>query len=509
MVGPGGDPGGRRRACLPAVGLGVPAAGASSAMQIGVYDEGQTFFGDLNQVFATYKTLHVGVLRVNLYWGGKLGVAKARPFKASDPRDAAYDWTIYDRTAFYAAANGIQLLFSITGTPRWANGGQSSNRPPTQYAYLRAFAYAAAARYSGTYVGNDGRVLPAVHLWAAWNEPNNPTFLRPQFVRRGGKWVIAERDLVRQDLQRRLRGRARDAVQGREGRLRRDRPPREQQPRERAPVRLADRLPHGGQEGRDEDLRRVRAQPVLRRPDRDADDEAAGTKSGGAPTAITLANINLLIAAVTRLYGRRAALDHRVRLPDEPARPAFGVSWTKQARYLTQAFAIARKNPRIDHDALVPRQRRAEPRRLAVGPDDDRRAEEAVVQRVTGTSGADFPSRPAALGRAGRCRRSGGRRRSACASARGRLRPSAPAGRGRAAARASRLGQLVDGGGRDEEPVLAVGDDVRHAADPCCDDRAAARQRLDRRHRRPLVRRRAGRRRRTPRRTGRRPPGSR
>ena len=28
-------------------------------------------------------------------------------------------------------------------------------------------------------------------MWAAWNEPNNPTFLRPQFVSAKGKWVIA------------------------------------------------------------------------------------------------------------------------------------------------------------------------------------------------------------------------------------------------------------------------------------------------------------------------------
>jgi hypothetical protein len=125
-------------------------------MSIGVYDEGQTFFGNLDQVFAEYQALHVGVLRVNLYWGGTLGVAKHRPFSATDPRDAGYDWTIYDRTVFYAAAHGLKLLFTITGTPRWANGGESSNRPPKNYALLRSFAYAAAARYSGTYVGNDG-----------------------------------------------------------------------------------------------------------------------------------------------------------------------------------------------------------------------------------------------------------------------------------------------------------------------------------------------------------------
>ena len=34
--------------------------------------------------------------------------------------------------------------------------------------------------------------------WTAWNEPNNPVFLKPQFVRSGDKWVIqSARDYAR------------------------------------------------------------------------------------------------------------------------------------------------------------------------------------------------------------------------------------------------------------------------------------------------------------------------
>ena len=88
-----------------AAGLCAPLAGAAPKMQVGVYDEGQTFFDDSETVFGLYRTLRVQVLRVNLYWGGKLGVAKYRPFDASDPRDAAYDWSQYDRIVQYAGAN--------------------------------------------------------------------------------------------------------------------------------------------------------------------------------------------------------------------------------------------------------------------------------------------------------------------------------------------------------------------------------------------------------------------
>ena len=103
-----------------AAALCVPAATASSGMLIGVYDEGATFYDDSTTTFARYQALHVKVLRVNLYWGGKLGVAKVRPFDAADPRDAGYDWSLYDHVSAFAGAYGIKLLFSITGTPRWA-----------------------------------------------------------------------------------------------------------------------------------------------------------------------------------------------------------------------------------------------------------------------------------------------------------------------------------------------------------------------------------------------------
>jgi hypothetical protein len=49
-----------------AAGLCVPAATASAHMQIGVFDEGETFFDNTSTVFARYQSLHLQVLRVNL-----------------------------------------------------------------------------------------------------------------------------------------------------------------------------------------------------------------------------------------------------------------------------------------------------------------------------------------------------------------------------------------------------------------------------------------------------------
>jgi hypothetical protein len=329
-----------------AAGLAAPAS-AATHMSIGVYDEGQTFFGNLDEVFAQYQTLHVGVLRVNLYWGGTLGVAKHRPFNSSDPRDAGYDWSIYDRTALYAAAHGLKLLFSITGTPRWANGGGSPNRPPNNYNFLRGFAYAAAARYSGIYVGDDGRVLPAVRLWAAWNEPNNPSFLRPQFVRSDGKWVVASAQAYAKICNAIYSGVHSTMFKGEQVACgvtapRGNNNPSSGRPSvspvaflvaaKRAGMRKFDAYAHNPYYGVPTET------PTTRPP---------GTRSGQAPTAITLANINVLIAEVRRLYGPHLLWITEYGYQTDPPDSQFGVSWAKQARYLTQAFAVARRNPSI------------------------------------------------------------------------------------------------------------------------------------------------------------------
>ena len=55
-----------------------PAHG-SRFLRIGIYDEAQTLYGPVDQTFATLAQLHVQEIRLNLYWGGKFGVAKSAP----------------------------------------------------------------------------------------------------------------------------------------------------------------------------------------------------------------------------------------------------------------------------------------------------------------------------------------------------------------------------------------------------------------------------------------------
>ncbi|MGB2953015.1 MAG: hypothetical protein WBB74_06455, partial [Gaiellaceae bacterium] len=68
---------------------------------------------------------------------------------------------------------------------------------------------------------------------------------------------------------------------------------------------------------------------------------------GANPTAVTLANIGDLISELTRLYGSKRLWITEYGYQTNPPDPLFGVSWAKQALYLKEAYAVARRNPRI------------------------------------------------------------------------------------------------------------------------------------------------------------------
>ena len=318
----------------------LSASTQSTHLQVGIYDEGVTLYGAPAQSFAVFRSLHVQVVRINLHWGGKPAVATRRPFNASDPNDAAYDWAPYDRVVENAAKYHMQILFSILDTPGWANGGAGKNHAPRNPADLRGFALAAATRYGGSWTATDGTRLPAVKLWAAWNEPNNPVFLTPQYKRVGGKWVIqSARDYAR----------ICDAVYSgvHAARVAGDKvacgltaPRGTNNPTARpsvSPLTFLQAVHTAG-------LRHFDAwahHPYAVSP------SETPTSKPNARTTVTLGNIDTLIALLTKLYGNKPLWITEYGWQTNPPDRFFGVSYSKQASYLTQAFAIARKNPRI------------------------------------------------------------------------------------------------------------------------------------------------------------------
>jgi hypothetical protein len=313
-----------------------------SGMLVGFHDDEQVF-GRTDWAFRQLRSLRAGIVRITINWSQ---VAMRRPSAAADPADRAYNWTAVDNVVSQAAQNKIRVLATIYGTPRWA--GRARNRLPRRIRDLRLFAHAAARRYSGTYRVQDGenepaRTLPAVRHWLAWNEPNNPVFLKPQWKRFRGGW----RPQSAFDYAKicsavwagvhstRLRGEK--VACGGTGPRGND-APRSSRPSTSPLVFLTW-------------LRRAGA----KRFDAYAHHPYYGSRSERPTTvprskkAITLANIGVLIKRINRLYGRGMRLwiteyGYQTRPPDR----LFGVRYSSQARYVHQAFSVARKTRRID-----------------------------------------------------------------------------------------------------------------------------------------------------------------
>jgi Glycosyl hydrolase catalytic core len=338
---------------LAAALVAVPSAGAARGMLVGLYDEPQTF-GDATRAFPMMRTLRTQVVRVNLYWGSApgrtgvgLAVAKRRPAKPLDPNDQAYNWALYDRTVQLARRYRIKVIFAIYGTPGWANRGSGPNVPPRSTADLRNFAYAAAKRYSGTFrpAGVDpayAAPLPAVRMWLAWNEPNNPVFLRKQYRKRGSRWVIQSAVDYAKICNAVYAGVKTTLLKGQKVGCgvtapRGNNAPRSSRPSV-SPLAFLRAAKRAGMKRFDAYVHH----PYYGRP---SETPATRPKS---KTAVGLGNINDLIKELTRLYGKKRLWITEYGYQTRPPDRLFGVSYAKQARYLKQAFGIARKNPRID-----------------------------------------------------------------------------------------------------------------------------------------------------------------
>ena len=312
----------------------------ASRMLVGFYDDAQVY-GNTTWAFNQLRSLRAGVVRVTLDWSH---VARRRPARATSPADKAYNWTAVDDVVQAADRKNIRVVLAIYGTPRWA--GRARNRVPRNPASLRAFASAAARRYSGSFTigeGEDEVVLPAVRHWLAWNEPNNPVFLRPQWKRVGGRW----RSQAAYDYAKicnavyggvhatRLAGeKVACGVTGPRG----NDAPRTSRP-STSPLVFMRWLRRAG-------VRRMDA--YAHHPYYGHRSERPSTRSR-SPKAVTMGNIRDLFTQVNKLWGRRTRVwiteyGYQTNPPDR----LFGVSYRNQARYMQQAMRMARNTRRID-----------------------------------------------------------------------------------------------------------------------------------------------------------------
>jgi hypothetical protein len=326
----------------------VPAASASRFLQHGIFDDASIHYGNPDQVFPMLRQLNTKLLRINMIWGGPNGVAKRRPARPTNPNDPAYDWSPYDRTVHYAAQYGIKVVFSIIGTPPWANKAAGVNRRPTRMLDLQRFAVAAARRYSGTFAGPDGRNLPPVRYWLAWNEPNNPVFLRPQFRKVRGKNVMQGAIDYAQICNAIVKGIRTTSVGSAKVACGVTGPRGNNNPSSArasvSPLAFLRAMKRAGAKGFDA----YAHHPYYGKRQETPSTPPPQGIHGNAPTAITLGNINVLVREVTRLYGNKRIWITEYGYQTRPQDRVFGVTYAQQSRYLTQAHRIAKRHPRID-----------------------------------------------------------------------------------------------------------------------------------------------------------------
>ena len=325
-----------------AMSLSGPAVAESRALQLGVYDDSEVF-GHPTRAFQQLKQIHTQVLRANLRWGGlPLAVAKRRPENPGDPADPAYNWSPFDEMVKRAADADVKVLATIVGTPAWANGGKARYYPPKNMSDLRAFAAAAAKRYSGDYVpGGAEDPLPAIRLWLAWNEPNNPVFLRPQWKKRGNRYVVNSPVLYAKMCNAIYAGVHSTRISGEK-------------------VACGATAPRGNNRARGtrpsisplvflNHLKRNRARfDVYAHHPYYSGPAESPTTPPNASTAITLGNIGILLRLLQKLYPGKHLWITEYGYQTNPPDRIFGVSYAKQARWMSQAVAKVRKTPKID-----------------------------------------------------------------------------------------------------------------------------------------------------------------
>jgi hypothetical protein len=127
-------------------------------------------------------------VRVDVNWSQVAPASPPTSFDASDPNDPNYNWSKVDEQVRELTAAHLRIMITIEFAPTWAEG---PNMPkdatagtwepnPTD---LAAFAQAIATRYDGHSSDplDHAKPLPRVSIWQAWDEPNLPEYLSPQW----------------------------------------------------------------------------------------------------------------------------------------------------------------------------------------------------------------------------------------------------------------------------------------------------------------------------------------
>ena len=158
--------------------LSPAVASSAPRMYVGFHDD-VAFRWNANrtEVLDQARGANATIVRTLVDWSK---TAPTRPVNATNSFDPAYRFSDVDELVRNAQERGLEVVITIWGTPKWANGGKTPNNVPTRVADLQKFSQAIASRYSGRFAQ-----FPYVGRYSIWNESNLQLFLSPQFDAKG------------------------------------------------------------------------------------------------------------------------------------------------------------------------------------------------------------------------------------------------------------------------------------------------------------------------------------
>jgi hypothetical protein len=166
--------------------LASSAATAATRMPIGFYDDYSFRWSpNVPQNLLAAERAGASIIHVTADWSQIAATRPANPLNGDDPAYKLHDLdTLVDDALRY----GLQVMINVSGCPKWANGGQPPNHPPTSVTTLSQFVQMLSTRYNG----HSGHGV--VSRWSVWNEPNLGLFLTPQF---SGGAIVSPRAYLR------------------------------------------------------------------------------------------------------------------------------------------------------------------------------------------------------------------------------------------------------------------------------------------------------------------------
>jgi len=167
----------------------APAAHAAPGLDLGFSDSAFAGAGaDRDAALQRAAGAGAGIVRIDVGWVAPDTATRPASFDPRDPADPNYGFGAADAAIRAATAQGLRILATFTGAPRWAEGRRrpasaapGSWRPGPKA--LGDYGTALARRYSGAFPdpANPGRTLPRVAAFQVWNEPNLAKYLSPQW----------------------------------------------------------------------------------------------------------------------------------------------------------------------------------------------------------------------------------------------------------------------------------------------------------------------------------------